>query len=163
MQGKEKPLFHTEEKRLFNRQFNLRIPDKYSTVSRKLMRFTTIVISIVLKFFSHRKHLAKLDFGFVAVLNSEHTGQRKRKNPSDVLDGNSSKSAINTVMGMSFLSLLSISAEQCFFIFFPFYGRRNSAIVSLTSSSSIFWLFSEAALMRQAVAILLICLGIPPE
>jgi hypothetical protein len=42
------------------------------------------------------------------------------------------------------------------------YGRWNSPMVSFTRGSFIFLIFREAALIRHAVATLLICLGTPP-
>ena len=43
-----------------------------------------------------------------------------------------------------------------------FYGRENSAMVSFTKGSVIFFRLRAAALIRQAVATLLICRGTPP-
>ncbi|MBE7547669.1 MAG: hypothetical protein HS127_11205 [Planctomycetia bacterium] len=40
---------------------------------------STMTMSMVLKFFLQRKHLARFVFGLVAELNSEQRGQRKRK------------------------------------------------------------------------------------
>ena len=84
---------------------------RYSTACLKVKCFTVIVISIGLKFFSHRKHLARFVFGFVAVTNSEQIGQRNRKYPSDTLEGNFKNSAIKIDMGMSFRNCLNLLFE----------------------------------------------------
>ncbi len=47
--------------------------------------------------------------------------------------------------------------------FSPCYGRWNSDMVSFTSCALICLRFFETALIRHAVAMLLIDLGIPPE
>ena len=138
------------------------IPSRNSTDSLKLKCLTTITISMVLKFISHLKHLAKFVLGFAPVINSEHFGQRNLKYPSDIFDGISRTSAINVAIGISFRSLLNILFEYSFLIFTS-YGMRKSLIVSLTIFSSIFLIFFDAAFIKHAVAILLICLGIPPE
>ena len=84
---------------------------RYLTACLKVKRFTVIVISIGLKFLSHRKHLARLVLGFVAVTNSEQIGQRNLKYPSDTLDGNFKNSAINIDIGMPFRNCLNLSFE----------------------------------------------------
>ena len=65
----------------------LRIVWRYFTLSTNPMPCHTITISMVLKFFSHLKHLPRLVLGLTAVWNSLHKGQRKRKKPSLVFDG----------------------------------------------------------------------------
>ena len=72
--------------------------------TRKEESESTITISIVLKFFLHRKHRARLVFGLTAVLNSEQRGQRNLKYPSEYLWGMSRTSAMRRSMGMSFRS-----------------------------------------------------------
>ena len=63
-----------------------------------------ITISMVLKFFLQRKHRARLVFWLTAELNSEQSGQRNLKYPSECLWGMSRTSAMRRSMGMSFRS-----------------------------------------------------------
>ena len=62
--------------------------DNKATASLKFRPLTCMTRSMLLKFLLQRKQRARLVFGFVAVLNSEHIGQRKRKVPSKVQTNN---------------------------------------------------------------------------
>ena len=72
-----------------------------------------------LKFFSQRKHLARLVLGFVAVWNSWQTGQRNRKNPSLNFDGSLRCFSINVSIGMWFRNTNNSWDEKCRFICTP--------------------------------------------
>lgn len=73
---------------------------KNFTLSTKFVFLMIITVSMVLKFLLQRKHLARLVSGFVAVLNSVHNGQRKRKNPLLNLDGTIRIFSIRISMGI---------------------------------------------------------------
>jgi hypothetical protein len=72
-----------------------------------------------------------------------------------------SPTVITKSMGSSLQSFLRKSVVYLFDIGFSFQGRKTSDMLSLTSFSSIGLRLREAALIRQAVAILLIWRGTP--
>ena len=88
-------------------------------LSTKLVWLQIITRSMVLKFFSQRKHLARLVFGWVAVRNSPQRGHRKRKNPSENLQGIINCLSINQSIGMKFRNSYSCRPENLFFILSP--------------------------------------------
>lgn len=88
---------------------------KNKTLSLKRNPLTIMTSSMVLKFFSHRKHLARFVVGWVAVLNSLHTGHKNRKTPSLIFDGMDNSSLISRLTGIAFLnSNNSWDENRCF-------------------------------------------------
>jgi len=86
------------------------------TLSLNPYPLTSMTRSIELKFFSHRKHLARLVDGFTAVWNSLHTGHRKRKTPSLIFEGICNWSLISISTGILFLNSNNSRDENLFFM-----------------------------------------------
>lgn len=79
--------------------------DNKATASLKFRPLTCMTRSMLLKFLLQRKQRARLVFGFVAVLNSEHIGQRKRKVPSISLADRDGITLMSRSMGIEFLRM----------------------------------------------------------
>lgn len=77
-----------------------RIGFRYFIASMKEHWWTVITMSIGLKFFWHRKHLARFVLGLVAVRASLQIGQMNRKYPSDCLQGICKELAIKSDIGI---------------------------------------------------------------
>jgi hypothetical protein len=66
---------------------------------------TVMTKSMVLKFLSQRKHLARLVLGLVAVSNSPQIGQRNLNRPSPIFDAMFKFSPISLSIGIELRSL----------------------------------------------------------
>lgn len=145
---------------------------KNKTLSLNPLPLTAMTRSMVLKFFSHRKHLARLVFGLTAVWNSLQVGHRKRKKLSLIFVG-ICNSLISISTGMLFLRSNNSRDENLALIKHLFFCFQDALFISPASTAchlplkqttgSIVWLYPfnyqwVISIMPLKIKIGLLCL-----